>query len=397
MIDYTVRSLREDELEDMLVLTSTAYNSSVDIFRGIYEHDPFYSFDLTRVAEHEGRLIAYLRAAPRTIWVGPATLKMGGIAEVCTLQEYRRMGIATHLLKDIIRLMMSKGYQVSMLYGRSTFYGRVGWEKSSIVQGVRIYRVLIPSYKEANRVRPFRSADLPRVMSLYRSTYRGRSCAMVRDKRHWRGRILRLANLLVYDDGRVRGYMACVSREEKANDGRRRVLSVQEAGCECMEATRGLVGSLAGFEDCEIISHRGVEGDTFLTSLSLPGASISVGWDGMFRVNDAMGTLKGLTNAFRGFDGKLALKVKDDVIEENEDTFIVDSSGGEEVTISRGVAGRNWVELDIRELSQLVPGTFSAMQLASMGKLKYSTRKALALAEDLFPRRLPFQPPLDHF
>ena len=94
-LNYLIRSLREDELEDMLELTSRSYRSDVETFRRIYENDPFYSFDLTRVAELDGSLVSYMRAAPRTIWIGTAKVKMGGIAEVCTHPDYRKRGIAS--------------------------------------------------------------------------------------------------------------------------------------------------------------------------------------------------------------------------------------------------------------------------------------------------------------
>jgi len=37
MIDYKVRCLRKSELEDMIALTSTAYNADPETFRRIYE------------------------------------------------------------------------------------------------------------------------------------------------------------------------------------------------------------------------------------------------------------------------------------------------------------------------------------------------------------------------
>jgi len=396
LIDYSIRSLRRDELEDMLVLTSTAFNSTTDAFRRIYEHDPFYDFKLTRVAEHDGRLISYLRAAPRTIWIGRSMVRMGGIAEVCTLPEYRRRGIASELLKDMVRLMSRRGFPVSMLYGRDTFYRRVGWERSSIVRWVRVPPKLLPSYEGAEDVRDFREEDLPDVMYLYDSAYAHRSCAMLRNELHWRGRVLKRTHITVYAPDRVRGYFASTTREEKTETGTRNVLLIQEAGFEDPGGLRALIADMASTHRCDLIVYEGVAGDPLLSALSVPGASITIGWSGMFRVNDVGATLDALKGNFLGFEGTLRLTVYDDVIPENTGSYLIEGSG-REVTVEKGEKGGEGLDLDIRELSQMVPGTLSVWDLASQGKIGYTSKGALELADGLFPARYPLQPSIDHF
>ena len=398
MTNYKVRCLRRDELEDMITLTSTAYNADAQTFRRIYEHDPFYDFGLTLVADMDGKLVSYLRAAPRTIWIGSSQLRMGGIAEVCTLQPYRRMGIATHLLKDMIHLMIRKGFPVSMLYGRDTFYRTVGYERAMVVHWLRVPTKILPGYAESGNVREFEPGDLPAVMSAYDLTYGHRSCTMLRNELHWKVRILGRARVRVYDKGGVHGYLAYNLREEKTDDGTRRILSVEEAGFDGPQAIRGLIGDLGHFQDCEFVAYGGPPQDELLSALSIPGSSVSVGLSGMFRVNDVMSTLKSLRGEFRRFRGTLALKVRDDVIEGNNDTFTIARSGGK-VGVERGQPDRKceWLEVDIRELSQMVPGTLPLHHLASLGKLRFSSTKALDRAQRLFPDRSPLQPSLDHF
>ena len=398
MTDYKVRCLRKSELEEMIALTSTAYNADLETFRRIYQHDPFYDFRLTRVADLDRKLIAYLRAAPRTIWIGSSKLKMGGIAEVCTLQPYRRMGIATHLLKDMIHLMIRKGFPVSMLYGRDTFYRIVGYERAMIVHWLRTPTKILPGYVEAENVREFEPGDLRAVMSAYDRTYARRSCTMVRNELHWKVRILGRSKVTVYDEDGVHGYLAYNLREEKADDASRRILYIEEAGYDGPRALRGLIGNLGRFQDCESVVYGGPPHDGLLSALSLPGSSLSVGWSGMFRVNDVASTLESLRDGLTGFQGRLALKVRDDIVEGNNGTFGIDGSGGE-VAVERGGTGRKceWLGVDIRELSQIIPGTLPVGQLASLGKLEFSSTRALDLAGRLFPPRCPLQPSLDHF
>jgi predicted acetyltransferase len=393
-LNYAIRSLREDELEDMLELTSLSYRSGVDTFRRIYEHDPFYNFHLTRVAELDGSLVSYMRAAPRTIWIGPAELQMGGIAEVCTHPDYRKRGIASRLLEDIVVLMKDGGYPVSMLYGNPAFYGKIGWERCSIVHEMQIVRTHLPSSRGVE-LRDLEEANLPEVMSLYDHTYSGRSCAMTRNRLHWTGRILRRGRIKVLYDGGVRAYAAIDEQEREQNGYRRRILRVLEAGYENSIALRDLICGLAGLGEYDVLGYHGVPGDAMLSALSLPGASITIGWGGMFRVNDVFSTLQALSREFSG-PGNLVIKVDDHVVDENNGSFtLISSDGGG--TVEKGEDATEWIELDIRALSQLIPGTYSASQLAFGGRMRYSSSKALEIGDRMFPQRFPFQPTIDHF
>jgi len=389
-----VRSLRKDELEDMLNLTSTAFNSDIDSFRQMYERQPLYDFELTRVAVLDGELIAYLRAAPRIICIGGARVRMGGLAEVCTLKAYRNRGIATHLLREMIDLLNERGFPVSMLYGNAGFYGRVGWERCLIVHRLEVDRRLLPSYEGHGSVRDYRDSDLDEIMRLYRSTYEGRSCQTVRPREYWRGRTLKQGVFRVYDPGEVRGYL--IYRIRKSDEGSR-ILSIEEIAYQGHDALRALVGNISSRQDIEKVRYASPPDDHVLSLLSRPGSRIEVSWDGMFRVNDVISTLKSLKDNFRGFAGRLALKLHDETVEGNTDTFVINGLEGDIEIYRDASENGELLEMDIRALSQLVPGTLAVSDLASTGAIEFSSSNALELGERLFPRRNPFQNPLDHF
>jgi predicted acetyltransferase len=390
-LNYVIRSLRENELEDMLELTSLSYRSDAGTFRRIYENDPFYSFDLTRVAELDGSLVSYMRAAPRTIWIGPAEVKMGGIAEVCTHPDHRKRGIASRLLEDIVILMKDRGYPVSMLYGNPAFYGKIGWARCSIVHEMEVSRMHLPSSDVW--LREMEEADLPGIMSQYDNTYSGRSCAMTRNRLHWTGRILRRSRIVVLHDGRA--YAAIDEREREQNGYKTKALRVLEAGYEDPVALRDLICGLADYGEYDVLAYHGVPGDAMLSALSIPGASIKIGWGGMFRVNDVFSTLQAISREFTAH-GKLVLRVRDHVVEENNGSFTLASSG-HGGNVVRGEEAAEWIELDIRTLSQLVPGTYSASQLALRDGVRCSSPRALEVGDRMFPQRFPFQPTIDHF
>jgi len=391
-MEYRIRSLHESELEEMIQLTSTAFESTPEAFRRIYENDPFYDFSLTRVAEHQGRLISYMRAAPRTIWIGPATLRMGGIAEVCTLQEFRRRGISTTLLKDMIHLLIEKDFPVSMLYGRDTFYRRPGWELCSIVQNLTIPMEDIP-YKALEGVRQAEERDLDSLISLYEQRYAGHSCCMVRNRLHFKVRIMNRCDTLVYGEDHPTAYI-CVKMASRDDT---RVIQILEAGWSDRLALLALLGYLKESGEGNVLAYTGYPGDDIIAELSLPGSSSSTSWSGMFRVNSVELTLQSMKPCFDSFPGKLSLIVHDDVVDGNNGIFTISGRAGDITIETASHKTREWIEADVRQLSQLVPGTVSASQLYLASKIRASSPRAIRLADGLFPQRFPYQPSLDHF
>ena len=392
-MEYRIRSLHESELEDMIQLTSAAFESTPEAFRRIYENDPFYDFSLTRVAEHDGKLISYMRAAPRTIWIGPATVKMGGIAEVCTLQGFRGRGIATTLLKDMIRLLVDKGYPVSALYGRPAFYRRPGWELCSVVQNLKIPIQDLP-YHASGEVREAERGDLDGLIALYEERYGGHSCCMVRNRLHFEVRIMNRCDTLLYDAGGSPTAYLCLKTATKDNV---RVIQILEGAWTDHTALLSLLGYLKDSGKADMLVYTGYPGDQMILDLGLPGSSQTGGWSGMFRVNSVEATLTSMRPCFEGFTGDLSILVRDDVVGENNSVFTIHGRNGE-LKIDRD-SGRasDWMSMDIRQLSQMVPGTMSAFDLYISGKIRASSARAVRTAEKLFPRRFPYQPSLDHF
>ncbi len=393
-MDYDIRALRENELREMIKLTSTAFESTEESFQRIYELDPFYDFNLARVADKDGKLIAYLRSAPRVVALGKARVRMGGIAEVCTLHRYRRRGIATSLLKDMIELLAKRGFPVSMLYGNPTFYGRLGWANCSIVSRLRIHRKGLPEYEGHEKVREFRYDDLEDLMVLYQSKYGEIPCSMFRSKVHWEKRILKRGNFLVYDDGSIKGYMGYRIKEQE--DGSKRFL-VEEIACHNMQVIHGMIGKLSRMKNIESLVYSSRPGDDIQLALSLPGSVIENSWNGMFRVNDVSSTLTALKEDYRGFNDSLVLRVTDNIIQENNREFLIEGDDCDIEVSSPGNSSHEWLRLDVSRLSQLVPGTVSIWELAVREEVQYSSRSSLELANQIFSKRRPFQPAFDHF
>jgi len=82
-----------------------------------------------RIIKVNGKVISHVGIFPAQVAIGDVTIKVGGIGGVATHPDYRQRGYAGLLLKDCIRRMEEKGFDLSILWtGINDYYRRFGWE-----------------------------------------------------------------------------------------------------------------------------------------------------------------------------------------------------------------------------------------------------------------------------
>ena len=63
-----------------------------------------------------GKIVSYVRVSNRSMYIGEAVVKLGGIGMVVTSEEYRRRGYSSALLRDAIAYMEAQNYDLSLLF-----------------------------------------------------------------------------------------------------------------------------------------------------------------------------------------------------------------------------------------------------------------------------------------
>ena len=119
--------------------------------------------------------------------IGGAALRMGGIADVETKDEYRRRGYARQALARAVELMREHGYDISTLFGISDFYPR--WGYVPIFPETRLM-VALRDAMHAHLVYPVRRLqrhELPLTLELYQRNNAARTGAIVRQRDTWIG------------------------------------------------------------------------------------------------------------------------------------------------------------------------------------------------------------------
>ncbi|GIW42224.1 MAG: hypothetical protein KatS3mg076_2801 [Candidatus Binatia bacterium] len=183
-----IRGIEKTEREKVLDLLQEWFGDR-EFFRRYFEHDPGFRDDRCLVAEEDGRFVATLQIFPRTIAVGEARLRVGGIGNVFTTESHRMRGVASRLLSRAIELMAEDGCDLSLLFAtRLSFYGRLGWRPVRRLLGTLRTPARLP--RPATEIEPFRlERHLERVMEIYRRYSGGLPGAAVRDRRYWEGQL----------------------------------------------------------------------------------------------------------------------------------------------------------------------------------------------------------------
>lgn len=135
MIEY--RTLRQQELERWYDHCVTAFNKGVidveyrQYFENHYENDLFRDLESIFVAMDGETIASTIRVFYRKVYLQGQEISMGGIGEVCTQPEYRKLGLSSRLLTMAIDKMEKEKIVVSMLgTGIQRHYAKQGWQDS---------------------------------------------------------------------------------------------------------------------------------------------------------------------------------------------------------------------------------------------------------------------------
>src|SRR5437867_1539399 len=135
----------------------------------------------TRVDLMQGdRSISWLWIVPLTIRIGKASVRMDGIGEVNTREEFRRRGYSRLVLEAAVEGMRQGEAALSMLYGIPNFYPKFGYATAGPDHFIRLTRLTeLPELPAGWHVHSFAPADLVAVQRLYdRGTAGGVGCAV---------------------------------------------------------------------------------------------------------------------------------------------------------------------------------------------------------------------------
>jgi predicted acetyltransferase len=134
-----------------------------------------------------GKPVSKLWIVDRTLRIGGAQVKAGGISSVETDKDRRGQGLAAALMEAAVKLMEKEGYEASLLHGIPDFYHRFGYIPCMPEYAVRIATINAERAPGPLALRSFQESDVPAIARIYNGENAWRTGTAVRDAETWKG------------------------------------------------------------------------------------------------------------------------------------------------------------------------------------------------------------------
>ncbi|MBW4576132.1 MAG: GNAT family N-acetyltransferase [Aphanothece sp. CMT-3BRIN-NPC111] len=343
-----------------------------------------------RAVRQSGQLLGGLVIYQMGQWFGSQQLPMAGIAAVGVAPEYRGTGVVTELLRHTLRELYANGAALSVLYAATQRpYRKVGYEQAGNYCAFKLAAESInldlgEEYLKKIRSIPMRSV-VPISHEVFHDIYRQKAIQnngnLERNRAIWERLVQPRKEEVMYaylvgSETQPQGYIIFNQKQE----GQQLQLVIKDWVALTPAAGRRLWMFLGDHRSIikEVLWH-GSAIDPFLSLLSEQTYKIIRLERWLLRILDVPKALSKRGYPV-GVEAELHLKVRDNLLPENNGNFLLAVSGGQgEVT--RG--GRGELQLDVRGLAPLYTGLFTPYQLQVTGQLEGS-EKALSVASQLF-------------
>ena len=208
-----IRAAKAHERDDIVDLISAVFVEKCrPRYASQHYQDSSYELDQSRVCVVDGKIVSYVRVSDRSMHIGEAVVKLGGIGMVVTLEAYRRRGYSSALLREAIAYMEAQNYDLSLLFTTiQPFYMPLGWAsfpQTSFELELHDKKTFAPSGWKS---RPFDlERDLTQISQIYDAHNKGRTGTVLRSENLWRDgysqQVGMLPSLVVEKEGRIGAY-----------------------------------------------------------------------------------------------------------------------------------------------------------------------------------------------
>jgi predicted N-acetyltransferase YhbS len=209
-----IRPDPKEHVEAVLDLTAktfgghSGYWSWVDHCRKQYFHHSHYDWSGSTVGLRDGRVVTHWGVWDYQMRIGRARVRTGGIGAVSTHGHHRKQGLMARTATAGVEAMRRAGYDMTILFGISSFYHRFGYVRAWPAQTYIVRTDALPSARPAMTTRSFAPRHRDDLARLYNRAHARLTGTAVRPTylRHGHGERWR-AHLWPDEAGRALGYV----------------------------------------------------------------------------------------------------------------------------------------------------------------------------------------------
>jgi predicted acetyltransferase len=271
---------------------------------------------------------------------------------------------------------------------KESFYARYGWATFYETRAFSAPPAVLGHFRrrQAGRWSPVGAEAIPELDAIYRGALRARFGPLARDAEWWRERVLDTYSYLWRDDaGAPRAY-ALFHFEKQADEYD---LHTREVVALDPQARAQIFALLASFEDQAKTVHFSAPSDAPVQLLMPERLECRMEPGYMLRVLDADRALAALSYPGDA-QGRLTLRVADDWMPHNQGVFELEVAAGRAECRRLPDDAPADVDVDVRQLSQLISRHLRPRTAAAFGLIESRSRPALALLDRMLAGPAPF-------
>lgn len=343
-----------------------------------------------RLMRQSGQIVGGLATIPMGQWFGGQRVPMTGIAAVGIAPEYRGTGAAIAIMQHTLKELHTNDVAISVLYpATQRLYRKAGYEQGGISCTWEIPTESIQVREQPLPLKAVFPINLEVFHDLYQKQARLTNGYLDRHPFIWQGLIRAFEKemvcaYLIGPADEPQGYII-LSQHKK---GDRTFLRIRDWVVLTAAAAQSFWSFMANHRSqIEQVRWKGSAVDYLTLLLPEQTAKVRFTLRWMLRVVDVVKALE-KRGYPPGIQAELHLEIRDELIAENNDRFILSVSNGRG-EVNKG--GKGELKVDIRGLAPLYTGLFTPHQLQLAGQLD-ATEKALLAATQLFAGVSPWMP-----
>lgn len=321
--------------------------------------------------DEEEVLASSITVLHKSIFVNGKKAAMGGIGAVTTAGQYRSGGVCSNLIKESLKYMKEKEMVFSMLAPFSyPFYQKFGWKCCYEAYITEIPMLELRAFKNKGKFEPITAKTKEDIAVFYDKMAQKYNGTGVRTDKDWEKALATKEGGygVVYKngDGTIEGYMLYKIMHHTLEFNIKEILF----------ATQAAATSLLNFAYAHEAQANKVVIRTFalaqlLDILPNPRLKCTLEPGMMGRIIDVLKAM--YYYDFNGC-GNIIIKINDDTCEWNNKTFKVEFTHNE-VTNVVETKEQAQLEIDIRELTQLILGFRTLQELKELERVKVLDEK----------------------